>query len=606
MNGRRRIRATVAALALALGAGALDAQRVTSMRFADARLEDVIVALGQSLGLTVVTSDVPDRRISLVTPASMRPGELNGILESLLEANGLVLVRRGSVVQVVPAEKASGGGEVGVGYDFPDPPPVGLVTRMVPLVRLRPEEAMVAVRAIASPTAKVEAVPRANAILVTDRGTAVARYLELLKRLDTEAQGEDGLRTYVVPLRYASSDDLAAALGQLFGIAVAGPRRGSLDDLSLSRNLDSFRAREGDIFRQRQALAPAPATPATPPTVGTGAVAGTVNVGGRDSSRSGLVGQTTIVSNAPGNSLVIRTAPGNFATLRETIDSLDRRPAQVLIEVTVAEVTLGRGLEYGVDWSAAARRAQANGGASFGTPLLPDSFSLAQNPISDFVANVTRIGSVDVRAVLRAIASTSEVKVLSTPEVLAVNNREARILVGSKFPFVAAQRLSNDVAIDRGVQYQDIGTSLRLVPTINDEGYVSVQVLQEVSSITTQTVQAALNAPVINTREASTRAVVRDGQTVVIGGLIGQSNEVIESGVPFLRDLPLLGLAFKRQARSRARTELAIFITPYIIRSDADADAVRERARGRVGEVQHGDALPPKPVAPAAPGTRRP
>jgi general secretion pathway protein D len=572
-----------------------------SVRFTDARLEDVISALGQSLGLTVVTSDIPDKRVSLATPPGMRAGELNGVLESLLEAHGLVLVRRGNVVQVVPASQATTGGDVGVGYDFPDPPPVGIVTRLVPLQHLRPDEAMAAVKAIAGPTARVEPVARANALLVSDRGAYVARYLELLKRLDVASQAEDGLRTYVVPLKYASSDDLAAALGQLFGVAVGSPRRGSLDDASLSRNLDTFRARENDIFRQRQGLTP----PAPTPAATTGAVAGTVNAGGRDSSRSGLAGQTTIVSNAPGNSLVIRTAPGNIGLLRETIDSLDRRPAQVLIEVTVAEVTLGRGLEYGVDWSAAAQRARTSGGASFGTPVVPDSNSLLQNPISDFLANVTRLGSVDVRAVLRALSSTSEVRVLSTPEVLATNNREARILVGSKFPFVASQRLNNDVAIDRGVQYQDIGTSLRIVPTINDQGYVSVQVLQEVSTITTQTVAAALNAPVINTREASTRAVVRDGQTVVIGGLIGSSNEVIESGVPFLKDIPVLGLPFKRQSRSRARTELAIFITPYIIRSDSDADAVRERARGRVGEVRPGDAgaarTPVPPVEPRRP-----
>ena len=308
----------------------------------------------------------------------------------------------------------------------------------------------------------------------------------------------------------------------------------------------------------------------------------------RDTTRSsgGMNGQTTVVSSPPSNSLVIRTAPSNIALLRETIDSLDRRPVQVLMEVTVAEVVLGRGTEYGVNWAAATGTARSNRGAQFGQPLVPDSL----NPIQDFVGRVTRLGSIDVRAVLRTLASSSTVNVLSTPEILAVNNREARILVGSKVPFIASTRLGNDVAIDRAVQYQDVGTQLTLIPTINDDGYVSVQLLQEVSSLSNQTIAAALNAPVITTREASTRAIVRDGQTVVIGGLIGTSTERLDSGIPLLKDIPLLGFLFKRQTTSKARTELAIFITPYIVRTDAEADALFERARQRTRDPEPGDA----------------
>ena len=217
---------------------------------------------------------------------------------------------------------------------------------------------------------------------------------------------------------------------------------------------------------------------------------------------------------------------------------------------------------------------------------------------------MTRLGKVDVRAVLRAIASNSTVNVLSTPEILAVNNREARILVGSKVPFIASTRLGNDVAIDRAVQYQDVGTQLTLIPTINDDGYVSVQLLQEVSSLSNQTVQAALNAPVITTREASTRAIVRDGQTVVIGGLIGTSTELVASGVPFLKDIPGLGYLFRRQSTAKSRTELAIFITPYIVRTDAEADALFERARERTRDPEPGDARALR--RPAAPPGQRP
>ncbi|MDX2183253.1 MAG: secretin N-terminal domain-containing protein [Gemmatimonadaceae bacterium] len=554
----------------------------TTLRFLDARLDDVIASLGQLMGLAIITSDIPDKRVSLQTPGPVPLSSLGGVLETLLESNGLVLVRSGSVAQVVPAAQAPATAEVGVGYDLPDPPPLGLVARLVPLKFLRPDEAIAALRPVASQTARLEAVARQNAILVSDRGANVARYLQLLQRVDVPAQGENGLRTYVISLKYAVAEDLAATLGQLYGVNVSGGRRGSLDDRALSRSLENFRSRESETFRTRQSPTTAGAPAATT---------------GGDSTRGpgALVGQTTIVASPPGNALVIRTAPPNIALLRETIDSLDRRPAQVLLEVTVAEVNLGRGLEYGIDWAAASANARTQGGVQFGTPIAPDSFTV----IDDVLAKVTRLGSVDVRAVLRAISSTSQVKVLSTPEVFAVNNREARILVGSRFPFIASTRLGNDVSIDRAVQYEQVGTQLTIVPTINDDGYVSVQLLQEVSTLTQQTVAAALNAPVIATREAATRAIVRDGQTAVIGGLIGTTDEVIESGVPLLREIPLLGWLFKRKETNRQRTELAIFITPYIVRTDAEADALLQRARQRTEQPEGGDARnTPRPARP--------
>ena len=590
----RRFHAFVVACAVASCAsgagGVLTAQVATrapasTLRFANAHLEDVIVAMGQMLGITIVATDVPDKRVTLNTAAPVRASELGAILESLLESHGLVMVRNGSVAQVVPAVQTPAGSQLGVGFDLPDPVPVGIISRLVPLQHIRADEAVAALRPMAGPNARLEAVARSNTILITDRGTNVARYLDLLKRLDVATQGEDGLRTYVIKLRYANSDDLAGVLGQLYGATVAGPRRSSLDDQALSRSTSAFRERESDTMRQRRDLQPTAASAA--PT-------------NRDTSRGpgSLVGQTVVVSSPPSNSLVIRTAPSNIALLRETIDSLDRRPVQVLMEVTVAEVILGRGTEFGVNWAAATGSASNNRGAQFGQPLVPDSL----DPIQDFLGRVTRLGKIDVRAVLRTLASTSTVKVLSTPEILAVNNREARILVGSKVPFIASTRLGNDVAIDRAVQYQDVGTQLTLIPTINDDGYVSVQLLQEVSSLSNQTVAAALNAPVITTREASTRAIVRDGQTVVIGGLIGTSTELVNSGVPLLKDIPLLGYLFKRQTTAKSRTELAIFITPYIVRTDAEADALFERARQRTRDPEPGDARTlARPVTPAAP-----
>lgn len=575
MNWRRPPIA-VGALVLLLAAVPLSAQdpqlRQSRMDFVNAPLADVLRSVAAGIGLSVVVTDVPaDRRASFSSAGAIGREELIAVLESLLDGNGLVLIQRGTVAQIVPAEKAPPPGEVGVGFTIASPPPLGLISQLVPLTAIRAEEAVDALKRVAARDARIEAVPRNNAVLIIDRGTNVARYLELLKKLDERPQGEAGLATYVVPLRFADADEMASSLGQLFGIAVSPSRTGSLSDRSLTSTLGQFRLREMEAFQARQV----PVTQLYLPTP-------VQQVAPRDTAAAAqapgaLVGRTTIVPSVPTNSLIIRTAPPNFPLLRETIEALDTRPPQVLLEVAVAEITLGRGEDFGVDWIATGGSTTVN----LGNPDIADTV----NALRDFVLKVVSLERVDVRALLRMLASRSDVKVLSTPQVLAVNNREARILVGSKVPFIASTRLGNDVAIDRTVQYQDVGTNLIIVPTINSEDYISVEVLQEVSTLTTQTIQAALNAPVISTREAATRAIIRNGQTVVIGGLIGNATEVRDSGVPFLKDLPIIGFLFKRSSRNRSRTELAIFVTPYIVRTDAEADAIRERVRSRMDSI---------------------
>ncbi|MEQ1693392.1 MAG: secretin N-terminal domain-containing protein [Gemmatimonas sp.] len=552
----------------------------TTLDFANARLVDVIRTLAAMLSRTVVTNDVPDVRVTFSTASPIRPGELESILESVLETHELMWVPKGNVAQVMPTEKAPATGTLRTGFVFPDPPPLGLVTQLVPLQSIRADEGADALRAVLSKGARIEPVARSNALLITDRGVNVARYLDLLQKLDAAPAGESGLRTYVVNLKYASAEDLSGALGQLFGIQVATSSVGSLADRSLSRALDTFRSRDAETFRQRSmggaaTNAAAPVSASTP----------------RDSAAGLLVGRTTIVANSPTNALVIRTAPPNFPLLRETIDALDTRPAQVLFEVTIAEIALGRGSEFGVDWSAVNRGSDVQ--AQFGNPEIPDTGSTSA------LLRLVRLDGTAVRAMLRTIASTSDVRVLSTPEIIAANNREATILVGSKVPFISSTRLGNDISIDRAVQYQDVGTKLSIIPTINDDGYVSVQLLQEVSSLTQQTVAAALSAPVISTREASTRAILRDGQTVVIAGLIGETQQTEVQGIPLLMEIPWLGALFKRQSVTRQRTELAIFVTPYIVRTDADADAIRERVRKNMEQRSPG-------VLDGTPVTRKP
>jgi general secretion pathway protein D len=296
------------------------------------------------------------------------------------------------------------------------------------------------------------------------------------------------------------------------------------------------------------------------------------------------VGQTTIVPNPATNSLVIRTAPPNYPLLEETIQALDVRPAQVLLEVLIVEIQLNKATEFGVNWSIIGKDISAQ----FGFQDFSDS-ALAQ--AQDFVVRAVTLGDIDVRGLLTALSSKSRVRVLSSPHVLALNNEEARILVGSEVPFSQSTRTGLTEVVDRIVQFRDVGTQLTIIPRINQDGYVSVRLLQEVSALTNQTLEAALNAPIITVREAETSAIVRDGQTIVIGGLIAETQDRIDTGVPILQDIPLLGLAFKSSSNRNSRSELAIFVTPKVVYSDEDAARLLQEERGRLRGVS-ADTMP--------------
>jgi general secretion pathway protein D len=580
-------------LALNVGAvllpSATGLAQTTRLNYVNADVRDVIRSLATVMGVNVLLSEeVPSKRVTYTTPQPVPVGEVGAVLEAILESEGLVLVQRGPVAEVMPAERAPATGPVFIGKQLPSPRPLGLITQIVPLHNISADEGIAVLRQLASQLARIEVVPRSNSLLITDAATNVERYLELLTQLDVPSDGEGGLRTYVYRLKHANGVDLASTLGQTFGVTVAAvqtpTRTASLQDRSLTQTLESFRQRELRALEQRRTT-PIPLQLQAAPDTARGLPA----------EVSGLVGQTTIVPDLATNSLVIRTAPPNYPVLEETIEALDVRPAQVLLEVLIAEITLDAATSYGINWSVFAEDKITGETGDVEARLGRQLSDTTVAGIDQFVARVVRLNSVDVRAVLSALATDSDVRVLSTPHVTALNNEEARIFVGSEVPFNQSSRIGLDVVVDQTVQYRNVGTQLTIVPTINEDGYVSFRILQEVSDLTTLTVEAALGAPIITVREAETSALVRNGQTVVIGGLIDESTEEVESGVPLLKEIPVLGYLFKSRETRNVRTELAIFVTPYVVFTDEDAAELLERERGRLRNIEQLDERIPAP-----------
>jgi general secretion pathway protein D len=370
-------------------------------------------------------------------------------------------------------------------------------------------------------------------------------------RDSTGPDGQAEMRLFVHRLKHAKSTELAATIQSLFGGGrAAGTSRG-LTEVSLSERLS-------------EANLPPAAPDSVAPPVRVG-----VELGGQRVSLPGtLRGGVQIVAEARTNALLVRAQAGDWEILRQTIEALDVRPLQVMIEVVIAEVR--KTSEKGTSVSGSVSDGKNN----------PEVKATLDGPsVGDFVLDILKQRTnLDLKLALSALGSRGEVRIISRPVVLAQNNQEARILIGSERPFIQASRsLPTDAGVrDQIIQYRDVGTKLTIVPTINEDGYVNLQVLQEVS---TATAEVQFGAPIISTREASTLLFVRDGQTAVIGGLIDRQQEKTRSGIPILMDIPIFGGLFGSRRETTTHSELFLFLTPYVITTDADLDRARAGVR---------------------------
>lgn len=346
------------------------------------------------------------------------------------------------------------------------------------------------------------------------------------------------VQLFVIRLRHARAGDVAATVNQLFGGSGAFSGQSGLSAGTLSDEL------------RRNVV----------PPVGTTVAAGQPAV--RQSSLSGSV---TIVPDELTNSLLIRASQGDYEVIKDAVDQLDIRPLQVLIEVMIVEARQDRSFSLGADLFAPQQPVDHGNGSAGGT--------VTGAGLGDLVIRLMNLGRADIDATLRAAASRGEVEIISRPVLLASNNQEARFLVGSQRPFVQVSRSlpTDNPTRDQVVQYRDVGTKLTVRPTINQDGYVSLLIQQEINQATSE---VQFDAPVISTREAVTQVLVRNGQTIVLGGLRDQEKDHTQGGVPILSSIPILGGLFGHADRKLSRTELYLFLTPRILKTDADADSV--------------------------------
>ncbi|MBU0482368.1 MAG: type II secretion system secretin GspD [Proteobacteria bacterium] len=293
-----------------------------------------------------------------------------------------------------------------------------------------------------------------------------------------------------------------------------------------------------------------------------------------------FAGEPVIIADDSRNIILLRAHPADYVRLTKLLERLDNIPRQVLIEVMVAEVNLNDSWAMGIEWGMKetgrlkldgtkytnkyfSNLSQIANGES-GSPINHDSL---QSVAAGFTYSVLNSAG-EAMGILNAIADDTELTILSSPQVMVLNNETATVNVGQQVPIVTSQTGDiNSSNLNQTIQYKDTGVILDVTPKINYDGIIILDINQQVSSASTNTLSGT-ESPIISNRELKTKLAVRDGQTIFMGGLIENNVNLVDSGVPFLKDIPILGWFFKYQKEVKDKTELLVMITPYVIETE--------------------------------------
>jgi general secretion pathway protein D len=429
---------------------------------------------------------------------------------------------------------------------------------------------------------------RTNTVVITGPTDQLKQIEDLIHQIDSNPVADNVV--YVYKLKNGSSLNVEAVANMLFN-GTGGNNRGVTTGQTLGT---------GRVSSSATGLGGAGGARGATGARGAGGVAGglgtTGGVTGRGAgglataggitgstagSAVGLMGQVTVIADPNTNSLLVSTNPKNWERVKLILDELDRSVPQVLIKVLIAEVTHDDSLDLGADLSFMNMRLDSAGsltegvqtGSLFGTTGFPSG-----------QGGIFQIKESQFSATIRALDTTGKLDVLSRPYILASDNQLATITVGQTVPYVTGSTISGDTGgVTNTVNYSNVGILLDVIPHINPDGMVILDVAPQVSALLDSRIQisADVQAPVFSNRSAQTRVAVENNQTVVIGGLMQDQKNSVVSKVPLLGDVPWLGQLFRSTKTTKTKTELLIFLTPHVAARPDMLQAMQE------DEVKH-------------------
>jgi general secretion pathway protein D len=577
-----------------------------SFVFHDADLKQVAQEVLGAAGVPYVIEGGATARLTFRIEQRLTREQLLAAFEAVLNAQGLALVRNGDQVVITPEAKAKGSAAIrragepssGSGYE--------LVA--VPLAYAEPSEVAKALEAISSSSPVVYANDKLGLLLLGGAGRDLKSTLETIKIFDQDAFADSKIRWFelnqgqatqvaaeldriaqgahlsgvtIVPLRrlngiivFARSADTLSELARWVtkldapgkdagtGLFVYHPKATSAEALARTLNAvigaqttGELQSTTADYVGSRTGstvAAPITAAPATTTTVSSSQTTAQPD----DPVRIGVDKET--------NTLIVFASGARWVQVQRILTEIDRAPRQILIEASILEVTLGKTFEFGVDWKLVSNNLTA-GAINNKTGEVAASFP---------GLSVTYVDS-NIEAAIRALGTRTAVEVMSAPKIIALDNRTAHLQVGDQVPVVTQSSQSQSSAnapLTNTVDYRNTGVILDVTPRVAGDDSLVLEVSQEVSNVA-RTSTSGIDSPTIQQRRFASALILKDGGLVALGGLISSNRSNNDSGVPGLKDAPVIGRLFRSQSRSVDRTELIVLLTAKVLRDQASTDA---------------------------------
>jgi general secretion pathway protein D len=598
---------------------------VVELNYEQADLRLILEELADALDVTMLIDPSIDNRISIRTSAErpLQQDDIWPLIRLLTRDAGIVLEKVGEVYN---ARRAAS--NIPVEIATPDTLGDGTaaqIMQVTPLTYVSTDAVIQGIQPLLEPNGSVSQLGNSNLLVISGSEFQLQRVNQLLLLIDADPFSNQGIHLY--QLSNANATEVATELAEIMlliegpnpayqvrgierinAILVTAPATRGFDEISRwIQILDADSQEQVEqlfMYRVKNLIALELAETLSTvfeeedePLLGLVDAAGDAGgqasldpetnadgqpVGGQDAAAqsSTTVADTAvsanltvkIVADEATNSLLIRSSARDYRQLLTTISQLDVVPLQVMVNAVIAQITLTEDNRFGVDWSRIADDA-------------------ALNPIStvtetDFVPSLGGLmfsknfldGSARVEATLEAIAVDNDVRLLARPSLTVSNNQEGEIQIGAEVPVEAGQSISSGGLSTTNIQYRPTGIELYITPQINEDGVVNLIIRQVLSSVDSSAA-GVNNNPVFNNQEISTTVVVRNGENIVLGGLIQTENEVLNTGVPGLNQLPVVGNLFSYQQDNVSRRELFIVLRPEIINLNAE------------GGVQYSDIL---------------
>lgn len=581
------------------GAGQED---VVTLNFQGADINALISLVSQVTGKSFIVDPRVKGKVTLVSGAGLPADKLYDIFLSVLEVSNFAAVPSGEVVKILPKNLVK---------QHPTPtiespaPNDEQITHIVTLEHASVNELLPILRPLLPPTDHIAPHAGSNTLILTGTAANINRTLSMIRRMDKEQRGVD---IRVIYLKHADASGMSQIISQTLTTINAENTRSGQPPANVSVQVDEglnaliIQAPENE-FPVIMALIDQLDIPR--PEVGdthvvylkfaqaselVNLLTGLQQPAQQDESGAVPRPEVSIQADEQSNALVIKADIKDFEDIRAVIEKLDIRRAQVFVETIIAEVSINKEAELGVDWTG--NRRTTNGeDLSFSTGFSETSGGFQLGYIDRFFTNLSGVVVPNLNVVLRALRGDSNSNIISTPNLLTLDNEEAEIVVGQEVPFVTGNftsTASTSATTTDGnnnttgvvnpfqtIERKDVGLTLRVTPQINDGDTIRLEIEQEVSSVSPTTVQGATDL-ITDTRSINATVQVDDKQIIVLGGLIRDDAVDTHQWVPVLGKIPLIGFLFRKKSKTAVKTNLMVFLRPTIIRTPEDLSLLTE------------------------------